>query len=80
VASATDPLPVDNLVHYALDPRKGSFTVQAFATGLLSAFGHSPRFAIRNFDGKAQFALARYVDKRCEPKGDNSSRVPGGAR
>ena len=57
MASATDPLPVDNLVHYALDSRKGSFTAQAFATGLLSAFGHSPRFAIRNFDGKALFAL-----------------------
>jgi polyisoprenoid-binding protein YceI len=58
VATAPDtanPVPA-NLIRYIIDPRKGSFTAQAFATGMLSAFGHSPRIAIREFSGEAQFA------------------------
>jgi polyisoprenoid-binding protein YceI len=54
-------------VHYAIDPArtmegttvryvietKGStFTVRAFATGLLSAFAHSPTIAIPDFEGE----------------------------
>ena len=31
------------------------FTVQAFATGLLSAFGHNPTIAIRDYDAEIQF-------------------------
>lgn len=30
--------------------------MQAFSTGLLSAFGHNPRIAIRDFQGEAQFS------------------------
>lgn len=33
--------------HYVIDARRGRFTVQAFAGGLLSAFAHNPKFAIR---------------------------------
>ncbi len=40
---------------YRLDPAQGRFTVQAFATGLLSALGHSPTFAVRDFAGTIRF-------------------------
>jgi polyisoprenoid-binding protein YceI len=40
---------------YELDPRVSRFTVRAFATGMLSAFGHSPTIAIRDFAGEAGF-------------------------
>ena len=55
-APNTNPSPEANLIRYVIDPRKGSFTAQAFATGMLSAFGHSPRIAIREFSGEARFA------------------------
>jgi polyisoprenoid-binding protein YceI len=46
------------LVTYRLTPADGRFTVQAFATGLLSFVGHSPTFAVRDFEG----------DFVCEPE------------
>lgn len=42
-------------VRYLLDARTSRFTVKAFASGLLSAFGHSPTIAVRDFSGEAQF-------------------------
>jgi len=44
-----------NVVRYRLGPEESSFTVQAFAEGLFSAFGHDPVIAIRDFEGEAQF-------------------------
>ena len=38
-----------------IDGRISRFTVRAFASGMLSAFGHSPTIAIRDFAGEAQF-------------------------
>jgi hypothetical protein len=43
-------------VHYRLNPGESRFTVQAFASGLLSFLGHSPTFAIR--DGNMTSSLA----------------------
>jgi polyisoprenoid-binding protein YceI len=43
------------MVRYLFDPAQSRFTVQAFATGWLSGFGHSPTFAIRNFTGELRF-------------------------
>ena len=40
---------------YAIDPDMSRFTVRAFASGMLSALGHSPTLAIREFTGKAEF-------------------------
>ena len=41
--------------------RNGSrFTVQAFATGLLSSFGHNPTIGIRDFDGQVDFVPGSY--------------------
>jgi polyisoprenoid-binding protein YceI len=42
------------LVTYRLSPADSRFTVQAFATGLLSFVGHSPTFAVRDFEGEFQ--------------------------
>jgi polyisoprenoid-binding protein YceI len=43
-------------VRYAIDPKLSRFTVQAFAGGLLSGFGHNPTFAVRDFSGEAKFS------------------------
>jgi len=43
------------LVHYRLDPAASKFTVQAFAEGLLSMFGHDPMFGVKDFQGEASF-------------------------
>jgi len=42
-------------VRYTVDPERSRFTVQAFATGMLSGFAHSPKFAIREFKAEIQF-------------------------
>jgi polyisoprenoid-binding protein YceI len=39
-------------VKYAIDPGASRFSVQAFATGLLSPFGHNPRIGILDYDGE----------------------------
>lgn len=40
---------------YLLDEDVSRFTVRAFATGFLSAMGHNPNIAIREFSGKVNF-------------------------
>jgi polyisoprenoid-binding protein YceI len=39
---------------YRIDPGRSRFTVQAFAAGLLSAFAHSPTFAVRDYGGEVR--------------------------
>jgi len=39
-------------VHYVIDGDKSSFTVRAFAAGLLSSFGHNPTISIPDFKGE----------------------------
>jgi len=51
-----DSFPEDGSVEsktalFAIDQRMSRFTVQAFASGLLSAFAHHPLIAIREFSG-----------------------------
>jgi polyisoprenoid-binding protein YceI len=41
-------------LHYVTDTRASQFMVQVFSGGLLSAFGHNPTMAIRDFLGAAQ--------------------------
>ena len=43
-------------VIYGVDARRSRFIVKAFATGMLSAFGHSPTIAIRDFTGEVRFS------------------------
>jgi polyisoprenoid-binding protein YceI len=45
-------------VNFSIDAAASRFTVQAFATGLLSSFGHNPTIGIRDFDGEIE----------CEPE------------
>jgi polyisoprenoid-binding protein YceI len=40
---------------YRLEPAQSRFTVQAFATGMLSFFGHSPTFVVGKFTGSIGF-------------------------
>jgi polyisoprenoid-binding protein YceI len=42
-------------VHYAIDPKASQFTVQAFASGLISAVAHSPKIAIRGYRADVSF-------------------------
>ena len=51
----TSLTPEGNIVRYQIDTRSSTFKVRAFATGLLSAFGHSPTVAIRDFSGEVKF-------------------------
>ena len=46
------------VVRYRLDASQSRFTVQAFAEGLLSSFGHNPVIAIRDFEGEVEFVPA----------------------
>jgi polyisoprenoid-binding protein YceI len=39
-----------------MDPGHSRFTVQGFATGLLSFFAHSPTLAVRDFEGEMRWA------------------------
>jgi polyisoprenoid-binding protein YceI len=42
-------------VRYSIDKKRSTFTVRAFATGLLSAFGHNPTIAIPDVEGEVAF-------------------------
>ena len=41
---------------YIIDPKVSRFTVQAFVGGMLSAFGHNPKFVARDFTGEVTFS------------------------
>jgi polyisoprenoid-binding protein YceI len=45
---------------FAIDTTASRFTVQAFATGMLSVFGHNPTIGIRDYDGEIQFVPDTY--------------------
>jgi polyisoprenoid-binding protein YceI len=47
-------------VRYAIDASVSRFTVQAFATGLLSTFGHNPTIGISDWDGEIEFVPDTY--------------------
>ena len=40
---------------FLIDPTASRFTVTAFATGMLSSFGHNPTIGMRDYDGEIQF-------------------------
>jgi len=47
------------LTLYRIEPRPSRFTVQVTAGGLLSAFGHNPVIAVRDFSGEARLEVDR---------------------
>lgn len=55
LANAEVGVSQETVARYVIDPRGSTFQVQAFATGVLSAFGHNPKIAIRDFEGDASF-------------------------
>jgi polyisoprenoid-binding protein YceI len=51
-------------VQYAIDPRASQFTVQAFASGLISAVAHSPKIAIRRWTADVSFIPDSIADAK----------------
>jgi polyisoprenoid-binding protein YceI len=45
--------PLEATVRYLVNGKGSRFTARAFATGLLSAFGHDPTISIPDFEGEA---------------------------
>ena len=45
-----------SLMEFSLDAQASLFTAQAFASGIVAVGAHSPKFAIRDFSGKALFS------------------------
>ena len=53
---STAGTPQATKVRYLIEAKGSTFTVRAFATGMLSAFGHNPTIAIPDLQGEIQFA------------------------
>jgi len=51
-------------VVYAIDQKASQFTVQAFASGLISAVAHSPKIAIREWTGTVSFVPGTLSDAK----------------
>ncbi len=72
-ATTTETATNTEVVRYRLVPEESTFTVQAFAEGLFSAFGHDPVIVIRDFKGEVQFvpgtfeaaALKMTINSKC---------------
>jgi|SRR5579859_2896384 len=56
--------PQNTAVRYAIDPKASQFTVQAFASGLISAVAHSPKIAIRDWSGTVNFVADTLSDAK----------------
>src|SRR5579871_5760238 len=54
-----EPAPAGTRARYVVDARRSRFTVQAFATGILSVVGHNPTLGIRAFSGEVDFDPGR---------------------
>jgi len=59
---STAGAPPATAVRYVIDPKGSTFTVRAFATGILSALAHSPTIAIPDFAGEVNFASGTVED------------------
>lgn len=51
--TTAQPTTATAVAHYVLNPGISRFTVRVTASGMLSAFGHSPTIAVRDFSGEA---------------------------
>ena len=59
---STAGTPPATTVRYLIDAKGSKFIVRAFATGMLSAFGHNPTIAIPDFEGEVQWASGGLED------------------
>lgn len=64
---------VSRLERYRLDAAASTFTVQAFAAGLFSAFGHDPVIGVRKFEGEVAFVPVTFDDVSVKLRIDASS-------
>src|SRR5580698_3685586 len=49
---------------YSIDPKASQFTVQAFASGLISSVAHSPKIAIRGYTAGVTFVPDTLADAK----------------
>jgi polyisoprenoid-binding protein YceI len=56
------------MVRYLTDATASRFTVQAFATGMLSVFGHHPTIGIRDYEAEIQFVPETFENARVHVK------------
>ncbi len=54
--------PPATTVRYVIDARASTFIVRAFATGMLSAFGHSPTISVPNIEGEVNWTASSMED------------------
>ena len=54
--------PPATTVRYLIDAKGSTFNVRAFATGVLSVFGHSPTIAIPDFQGEVRWSSSALED------------------
>jgi polyisoprenoid-binding protein YceI len=62
-----------NVVHYVMDTRLSQFTVQAFASGMISVMAHSPKIAIRDWTGEVRFEPESLKDAFLAVRGKTTS-------
>jgi polyisoprenoid-binding protein YceI len=60
-------------VHYVMDTRLSQFTVQAFASGMISVVAHSPKIAIRDWTGEVRFEPESLKDASLVVRGKTTS-------
>ena len=60
-------------VHYVMDTRLSQFTVQAFASGMISVVAHSPKIAIRDWTGEVRFEPDSLRDASLVVRGKTAS-------
>jgi len=71
---AATALPTETeTVAYVLVAAESKFTVQAFAEGLFSAFGHDPVIHIRSFTGEVRFVPENFANASLEIRVDPNS-------
>jgi polyisoprenoid-binding protein YceI len=61
------------MVRYLIDATASRFTVQAFATGVLSVFGHHPAIGIRDYEAEIQFVPQTFENARVHVKVQTSA-------
>ena len=59
---STAETPPATTVRYLVDAKGSTFTVRAFAAGMLSAFGHNPTIVISDFQGEVQWSSSALED------------------
>ncbi|HWS99733.1 MAG TPA: YceI family protein [Pyrinomonadaceae bacterium] len=68
----------NNLVRYRLVAGESRFAVQAFAAGMLHAFGHDPVIEIRDFEGEVEFEPETLARARLEVRVNPAALGVGG--